>query len=885
MSSPVVPLRSSFASRASGSGAPETGSTVATIQPTNVAGGGRIVSGLPRYPSSLIGRQPVVDRLRALLFEHRRQVVTITGPGGVGKTHLASHLALVAVSRSDLGVAFVALATLADPALVLPAIATTIGEPAVGTDAVEHVSDTLRERPMLIVLDNFEQVLGAVPQLVTLVNNLPTLQLLITSRSPLRLPNEIVEPLPPLAVPASGDGTHDAPAMRLFLARAQDAAPDFRLTAGNAPAIVAICRQLEGLPLAIELAAARITALGPAEMQRVLQRERGALDLLRHPSPHHDDRHHTIRQTVQWSVSLLGEPAQTLYRHLGIFPASASLAAIEAVAPLNDGRVISALDELVESSLVRHDLLDDGSSRYTLLQPVRELAREHLDGAGERDHAAGRLIAWALAFTQERQIALATTQTGDWLLSIQREVDNLRAATSEAMLRGDHEMALRIVGSTLFQYWGMRGLLLPEGAIVERAVALAETATRPVPDDVMSTGYAALATRAMLLGDRVTAQRFYAKALPLRRQVNDIAGLARILNNYGLLLQDIGQPEQAHEMLVESLNLRRETGDDRLVARALINLGDLELKRRRLDVAERWLTEAVALTETTGDFLFTGNALVTLGELALLTGQPGDASSLAEQGLALLRHIGEPRGIGQALDVLAQASSAMNRPAAAVQHLLEALAVYYASSDRIWAVEILEDIACILAELPATDERREEVVRLLGIARELRERTRSEPPEAVRDLSARLRKSMAPTAFRIAWGEGRALGQGDVLAEVRRIAERAVAQVPRMAGPGAHEPRAGRSADTGQVGRVIARPVPSARLREIPLSRREVEVLRLLIDGKSDRAIADELFISARTVSNHVGRILQKLDVGSRTAAASVALRFGLIDTSDEPPD
>ena len=862
---------------------------MATIESTGASPGRpadqRRVTDLPPHSSALIGRHPEVARLRALLFDQHQQLVTITGPGGVGKTHLASHLAGIAASQAGLDAIFVALASLDDPAMVLPAIATAIGETAEGVDPVERVSTLLRDRPLLIVLDNFEQILGAATHLVILIGQLPALRLLVTSRSPLRVASEIAVPLAPLALPEPDDPTHQAPALRLFISRAREAAPAFQLTDTNSQAIIHLCRLLEGLPLSIELAAARVNSLGPAEMARILQRAHGSLDLLQHPSRDHDDRHYTIGQTVQWSVSLLGQSARTLFRHLGIFPASVSLVAIEAVMPLEGADLLTAVEELVESSLLRHDPLPDGTSRYLLPQPVRELAREQLDAAGESDAAAERLIAWALAFTQERQVAITTMQTGDWLLSVQREADTLRTATNEALNRNDPERALRIAGSTLFQYWGMRGLLLSEGTIVERAVAQAETAARPVASDVLATGYAALATRAMHSGDADTALRLYDKALPLRRQVNDLPGTARILNNYGLLLQDMGQPDRARAPLTESLTIRRATGDNRQIARALINLGDLELKQHRLTEAETYLAEVVALTEATGDFLFTGNALVTMAELALLTGTPTDALDLAEQGLALLRHIGEPRGIGQALEQLARASGALNQPVVAIQHLIEAFAVYYESSDRIWAIGILEVIACTLAERPPTVERRADIVRLLAATQVLRERINRAAPPAIRDLENQVRTALPGARFRIAWGEGHAIARGDLPAAVRRIAEHAVASAPTAPAPAPaiREPGDGRGTRASEhADRVVARFAAPARSLEIPLTAREREVLRLLIDGKSDRDIAADLFISTRTASNHVGKILQKLDVGSRTAAASVALRFGLVAFDDD---
>lgn len=812
------------------------------------------------------------------------RVVTLTGPGGIGKTRLAVQVATQLLPWLPDGAIFVPLASVTDPAVLLSTIAAALGEPGSAGgegDTRDRLIAALSQRSPLIVLDNLEHLADAAVLLAPVIRRTPGTRWLITSRSPLDLTAETVVSLAPLALPDThGEPARDAPSLRLFVSRARDAVPSFELTDANTPAIVEICHRLQGLPLALELAAARIRSLGPETMTRILQRPSGSLDLLQGDADEGSDRRHqTIRRTLLWSCSLLDPGPAALFRQLSVFPGSFTLEAAEAVASPAAGSTLEGLDTLVRSSLILHLPSEDGSSRYDMLQPVRELAREQLTSAGERDETDRRLIVWARTFMQERRTAWVTSTIDDWMASVQAEVENVRAAALLALARDEIEDALRLVSLTLWQYWGMRGLLRDDGAIIEHIMAAAEASSTAIPNEVLAAGYSALATRANGLGEIATARTAYEQALALRRDSDDRTGLSNTLNNYGLMLMVANELDEARGLLEESLALRRTFGQPRATALVLLNLGDLDRQRGRLAEARARFEEVLALSEASGDYRLAGYALMNLGDVTLGEDAPERALSLAEQGLALVRHVGEPHGISQALEIAARAARRLGRTRDASRFLTEALAVNHQRGDRPMVATNLDDIALLLLDVPAAGPAPTGAIHLLGMASGIRELVGSEPPEAIRELTATLRSNHRGPAFLVPWGDGRDIPADRLLSQVERLTEAALSE--------AVDPPA--ATDTGTpnlsvtTGPVEAEPDAVRQYRLDPLTAREQDVLALLIDGLSDREIADTLFISARTASNHVARILQKLQVGSRTAAASFALRHGL--TQPTPPE
>ena len=806
---------------------------------------------LPRYSLPLVGREREATDLRALLLVERAPVpaiVTLTGPAGVGKTRLAVRVASMLSDHLADGAIFVPLAATLTDDLVLPTIDAALaaaGFSALGDDAAARVIAALEARSLLVVLDNAEQLPGIGAIVTELAGRLPHVRWLVTSCSPIHVEAEIVYPLAPLTPPAEDDPTASFPAVDLFLARARQANADMVATPSSLAAVRAICRRLGGLPLALELAAARVRTLSPEEMVRILQRAMGALDLLEGDARDQAPRHQSIREAIAWSYSLLTPSAQRLFRRLGVVSADVSLATIEQIGE-GDG-LLRDLEALVESSLVRHQIAEEGTSRYDMLQPVREFAHAQLIATGELADAQRALIAWARGFAQERGSAFQTTELTRWIASLATEIGTIRAAIVAAITLRDAESALEIISFTLWQYWGIRGVLRDEGGVIEEIMTIAEAEPDRVALGLRATGHAALATRAYLQGELERAAEAYARALALGRQSGDDTRLLNSLNNLGLVLRELGRPDEAKVHLEESLSIRRALGMTRALVPALMNLGDLALQQDDLPTAKQRFSEALAVAEEDGGYLQVGYALMNLGDVALREGQLGEAQSMAEQGLALVRYVGEQRGIVQAQLIVARAALARGAEADALGALQEVVTLTVAASDRVYLALALD----VLAEVLVRGGDDSAAILMLGAAFRVRREAGVSTPAAVEARIASLRRAHPGGDFLIPWGDGQQLAGERLQATIAELVTARTATT--MAAVGA-----------------------SDAVRSV-LTERERDVMRLLIDGKSDREIAEALFISHRTASNHVARILDKLGVRSRTAAASMALRLGMV--------
>ncbi len=488
-------------------------------------------SNLPHVATSLIGRERELGALVDLLAE--RRLLTLTGPGGAGKTRLAIAAAERCLARFRDGASFVALENATDAAGLRSAIANALGvREKRDRDVAQGVRAFLRDRELLLVLDNFEQLIDAAPLVAQLISEARGLRVLVTSRSPLRLSDEQDFPVPPLTIPdpahlPAPDALSQYEAVALFIARATAVQPGFRITNENAPAIAEICSRLDGLPLAIELAAARIRLLPP---DAILDRLERRLDLLTGGARDLPDRQRTLRGTIDWSYELLTPAERRLFDRLAAFAGGWTLESAEAVCNPAGELGLDLLDgmsSLVDKSLVRPMDVSGGEARFTMLQVLREFAGEHLDASPDGDSVRRRQALEMANLVETAEPELVRTQIRKWQHRLRREEDNIRVALKWAVDHGDAEIGLRVAGG-LWHFWGY-WLQVREGrAWLERTLAL------PGADAVEAPRARALDSLAALeywQGDGDSAAEHYRQALEIWRAVRNRARIGETLHN------------------------------------------------------------------------------------------------------------------------------------------------------------------------------------------------------------------------------------------------------------------------------------------------------------------------------------------------------------------
>jgi predicted ATPase/transcriptional regulator with XRE-family HTH domain len=685
----------------------------------------RMRHNLSVQPTPLLGREADLRAVAALVRRADVRLVTLSGPGGVGKTRLSIAVGAALLDDFADGVYFVRLSRLTDPALVLPTIAQTLGvREAGGQPIAETLRNHLRESCLLLVLDNCEQVAAAGPELADLLAVCPALTLLATSRAALRLQGEHEYPVPPLGVPpitAVRDSARaperltEYPAAALFVERARAARPDFALTAANAPAVAAICARLDGLPLAIELAAARVKLLPPAAL---LARLEHGLGMLAGGARDLAERQQAIRSTIAWSENLLATEERVLFRRLAIFAGGCTLEAAERVCVAPEGveplgiDLLDGLSTLVDQSLVQ-PREEDGEPRFGMLHVIREYALERLEEesastgrapeaeALRRAHAAN-----VMALSEEAEPELTGPRAGMWLSRLEREHDNLRAALDWARERGELETGLRLAAA-VFRFWMVRGHLREGRVWVESLLALeAEEATgEPATVGARVGGVRARALRAagvlaLYQGDQAAAGVWLEQATALGRVVGDPLTVANALSSLGTTAMHQGDLERAGACLEESLALMRAVGERRDIAAVQINLGIVVYLRDDLERAETCFVEALALARPVGDRDLIATALANLASVALRLGNVAEGEALGREALALYRDLGDPRRCAVGLEGLAS-SSGMAGQAEHAARLLGAAAALRAAVGAPLPANELADIEQAVAEARA----------------------------------------------------------------------------------------------------------------------------------------------------------------------------------------
>jgi len=625
---------------------------------------------LPSARTSFLGREEEVAVLADLLLRPGVRLVTLTGAPGIGKTRLALETARMVADGFRDGAAFVDLSTVLDAALVTPAIAQRLGIRDIpGQDLLDTLRTALTDQHLLLVLDNFEQVIAASHDVAGLLDACARLTVLVTSRAPLHVAGEHEFPVPPIALPPDRtrqrpDDLMDVPAVALFIERARAVRPDFTLTQGNAAAVADLCLRLDGLPLAIELAAARVKLLTPSV---ILQRLLSNLDLLARKAPDVPPRHQTLREAIRWSHDLLGPAAQEMFRRLAVFHGGGTLDAVETVAGGDAGterNVLDPLASLVDNSLLLHDPQPDGESRFRMLDTIREFAGEQLEVSGEREDLRSRHAQYYGALAETAEPALTGPDQAMWLERLEREQDNFRAILAYAAESGRSEAGLALA-ATLGRFWERHGYSAEALSWLSQFVDRAAGA----PPVLRAKALNVAGNLARSRGEYGAAIERYEQALALRREAQDPRGIAIALNNLGVAAKDQGDYPRAREFLEESLAIKREQGEQRGIAVTLNNLGLTAKAQGDFTMAARYFDESFDLFRDLEDSW--GQALIVnnIATLAFATGDFERALALHKTSLAGRRAMKEKWGVAECLEGLARVAEATGAPMAGAQLL------------------------------------------------------------------------------------------------------------------------------------------------------------------------------------------------------------------------
>jgi predicted ATPase/DNA-binding CsgD family transcriptional regulator len=855
---------------------------------------------LPALLTPLIGRELEVATACALLHRPQVRLVTLTGPGGVGKTRLGLQVATDLRDDFADGLCFVPLAPVSDPDLVVPTIAQALGiKEAGGRPVLKMLQAYGRDKRLLLLLDNFEQVVAAAPWLSDLLAGCPHLKILVTSRAVLHIHGEHEFPVPPLPLPdlthlPGSEALSQYGAVALFLQRAKDAKPDFQLTPTNSRPIAEVCVRLDGLPLAIELAAARIKLLPP---QALLARLGHRLQVLTRGAQNVPARQQTLRNTLAWSYDLLDVQEQHLFRRLSIFVGGCTLGAVEAVYhALGDTSafVLDKVASLIDKSLLQQTEQEGEEPRLVMLETVREYGLEALVASGEMESTRRAHAHYCLSLVEQAELELGGPQQAVWLDRLERDHDNLRVALQwsleqagkEEAREGERSMEIALrMGGALWMFWWARGHRNEGRTFLERALAASEGS------EASSVGAKALfaaAHLAFVQSDYERAEALAEGSLALYREVEDQWGIAFSLNVLGNVAWVRSNTAAARSMTEEALALWRELDNKELVAGSLFSLALLASSQGEYARACALFEEGLALFRELGNKMPIAHSLSQLartlyvaqgdqttvrslleeclvlsqevgfkegiaasyslsGQLALSQGDVTTARSLVEESVVLYKEMGHQHGTVESLAALGKVVAAQGDYPAACRIYEESLLL----SGELGEKWVIAECLVGLGEVVAAQQKLAWAAQLWGAAEAVRDALGIPlPPIEVVDYERSVsaaRVHLGERAFAAAWAQGRAM-----------TAEQALAAKGQKPAP-------------PPITTVTSSPTYPAGL-----TAREVEVLRLVATGLTDLQIADKLILSPHTVHAHISSIYSKLGVTSRSAATRYAIEHHL---------
>ncbi len=873
------------------------------IPTRQVPGNGQLQkSNLPVQPTPLIGREKEMAAIQQLLLRQDMRLFTLTGPGGIGKTRLGLQVAAELSELFPDGVYFVNLAPISDSAFVVPSIAQVLDLKETGEQPLLDLLKTyLREKQLLLLLDNFEQVVSAAIQVADLLTACPQLKVVVTSRAVLHVRGEQEFDVPPLALP---DPRHlpdletlsQYEAVALFIWRAQAVKPEFRLSDANASAIAEICVHMDGLPLAIELAAARIKLLPP---QALLARLGQLLQLLTSGAQDAPARQQTLWNTIKWSYDLLNAQEQRLFRRLSVFVGGCTLEAIEAVCHgVGDDEidVLNTVSSLIDKSLVQQRTQRDEEPRLVLLETIREYGLECLAESGETEAMQEAHALYYLALAEQAEPHLKGAEQGQWFVRLEQERDNLRAVLTwllEAATRGrgeekgrrQAERALRL-GVALYWFWYTAGPPSEGRSFLDRALSVGAVVATPL----RARALFATSDLVWAMGDLDRAQKLAEESLRLCQELRDTGGIANAL----MMLQGVAwlrnQYSLARSYLEEAEALFREVGDTWSRGQCLTQLAQISTAQGEYVRARTLLEESRGLYSTLGDQRRLSFVFYLLARVLFLSqGDLAEARALAEQSLALNREFKETWIRHEALYLLGKMHLYQGELALARELFEASLATGKETQwDRVTTVMAQIGLVRVLVLQGEGEVARPLCQRSLALVRDIGHKDCI--ATCLEDLGAVGVVQGQPAWAARLWGAAEALRQhiGAPLPPVYRADyERSVAAARTHLGekPFAVAWAQGRTmtpeqalATEGQP--LLPTPIPSARpAATYPdgLTAREIEVLRLLAQGMTSAQIAERLVIGVVTVNFHVRSIYSKLGVTSRSAATRYALEHYLV--------